>query len=67
MLHFKLIKVLGVLALAVSAKASEGLALQYEARQIIAHKCWKCHGLSAMKGTFGCILGSSLSIPALLI
>ena len=50
MLHFKLIKVLGVLALAVSAKASEGLALQYEARQIIAHKCWKCHGSERDEG-----------------
>ena len=50
MLHFKLIKVLVILALVACAKASEQLDLQYEARQIIAHKCWKCHGSERDEG-----------------
>ena len=28
----------------------EGLELQYKARQIIAHKCWKCHGSEKDEG-----------------
>jgi mono/diheme cytochrome c family protein len=32
------------------AEASERSDLQYQARQIIAHKCWKCHGSERDEG-----------------
>lgn len=39
-----------ILALATSAGASEHTGVQFEARQIIAHKCWKCHGSERDEG-----------------
>jgi hypothetical protein len=46
----KNIIVILALALATSVGASEHSEIQYEARHIIAHKCWKCHGSERDEG-----------------
>ncbi|MFT5905936.1 MAG: hypothetical protein ACI9E1_001541 [Cryomorphaceae bacterium] len=43
-------KVIIPIMLTTSAGASEHTDVQFEARQIIAHKCWKCHGSERDEG-----------------
>jgi len=50
MLNRTLKNILVIQATAFSAGASEHSDVQFEARQIIAHKCWKCHGSERDEG-----------------